>query len=95
LNRTTTAGGFPKGASPFGVLDMAGNAWEWTSTDQDGRNIKDADDKVRNMVIRGGDYQEGSDHVRCDYRWMTPVDPYSGRRPEKKRIGFRCAKNVK
>src|SRR3990167_2310485 len=26
------AGGFPQGASPYGVLDMAGNGWEWVSS---------------------------------------------------------------
>jgi formylglycine-generating enzyme required for sulfatase activity len=46
LGSTTPVDHFPQGASPYGLLDMAGNVWEWTQSLQapypyhadDGRN---------------------------------------------------------
>jgi formylglycine-generating enzyme required for sulfatase activity len=32
---TTPVDAYPQGASPYGVLDLAGNAWEWTSSARD------------------------------------------------------------
>jgi formylglycine-generating enzyme required for sulfatase activity len=95
INTTIEVGYFTEGASPFECLDMAGNVWEWTSTNQDGRTVKEAsEDENVNMTIRGGDYREKADRIRCDYRWAQPMDPYTGRHPSSKVIGFRCVKDM-
>jgi formylglycine-generating enzyme required for sulfatase activity len=83
LGETTPVGIFVDGASPYGVLDMAGNVWEWTRSlwggdwskptftypcdPRDGRENMEADDDVH-RVLRGGAFGLNAGHVRCACR---------------------------
>ena len=50
---------FPKGASPFGVMDLTGNIWQWTDEFQD--------EHTRAATLRGGGYYRPSGS-----RWYFP-----------------------
>ncbi|MCC6602475.1 MAG: SUMF1/EgtB/PvdO family nonheme iron enzyme [Anaerolineae bacterium] len=70
---TTPVTQFPRGASPYGVFDMSGNVWEWTSSTKqaypykadDGRERMNADD---GHVLRGGSWYSDSRTARSAYR---------------------------
>lgn len=73
LNRTSTVGMFPQGATPDGIQDLAGNVYQWTATcfrpypydPADGRE----DPKAEGLrVSRGGVWSAGSTHNRCSCR---------------------------
>ncbi|WP_336206984.1 formylglycine-generating enzyme family protein [Nonomuraea sp. LPB2021202275-12-8] len=74
IGTTTPVGSFPEGASPFGVLDMAGNADEWTSTryaPYPGAPIEvpSAEDWAFDPhVTRGGAFRHDRDLARCARR---------------------------
>lgn len=78
----------PMGASPFGVMDLVANVWQWTD--------EFVDEHTRAAALRGGSsYQPGTSHwyfpqaYRLDqhgkYLLMAPCKDRSGM------LGFRCA----
>lgn len=68
--KTTPVGQFsPAGDSPYGVADLAGNVWEWTSSWYDTRSFGDR----RTRVVRGGAWPSEPATLRATYR--LDVDP--------------------
>lgn len=82
LNNPVAVGLCPHGRSPYGVDDMAGNIWEWTTTlwgsdmaspdfaypyRDDGREVLNADVSIR-RVLRGGCFSSNRMKACCTYR---------------------------
>ena len=81
LKQISPAGMFPAGASPYGILDLAGNVWEWTASRwgkdpykndyrypyriDDGRNDLSGLDL---RVLRGGSWLFDNGNARCTVR---------------------------
>ena len=65
--------GKTKGDSPFGVVDMAGNVWEWGLTDYY-KKTNDIHSDSTARVLRGGSWNGyNAGHFRCDCRhWSDP-----------------------
>ena len=93
---TAPVGSFPAGASAHGVLDLAGNVWEWTADWYEPYSETEPNEppvdpkgpaKGEKRVLRGGDYfGVEPDWSRPSYRWKTIPDTYNHA------IGFRCAR---
>ena len=93
----TPVGVYPLGATPEGVLDLAGNVWEWCADGYDGGYYQACHSQgtVKNptgpdtgaaRVVRGGSWYYGARDCRSAYRGILDPDfryYYTG---------FRCAR---
>ena len=83
-------GAHPKGPSPFGALDMAGNVWEWTASDlaaYPGGQL--SAQPGGHKVIRGGSWTSTRDEANTTFRKGCPA-----RGGDYTEVGFRCVKGL-
>jgi formylglycine-generating enzyme required for sulfatase activity/tRNA A-37 threonylcarbamoyl transferase component Bud32 len=96
---TSPVGSYPTGDSPYGVVDMAGNVWEWVHDIYSGAYYLSqpasnplgpatSESSTPYRVLRGGFWSFGSKYVRAAFRTrgMHLYDINDGY------YGFRCAR---
>ena len=96
-NSSAPVDAFPEGASPYGVLDLSGNQWEWVSSAYRPYPYS-ADDGRENQTpgpirsTRGGGHDSSEDELTTTQRGRNlSRNPRAGHH----NIGFRCASSSK
>jgi iron(II)-dependent oxidoreductase len=94
--RTVPVGSYPKGATPEGVLDLAGNVHEWTASIMKPYPYRAGDGReqpgiMADRVVRGGAADTGPDTLRSSWRGGSVS---RAARAAHHNIGFRCAKDA-
>jgi formylglycine-generating enzyme required for sulfatase activity len=95
--KTSPVGSYPESSSPYGVMDMAGNAWEWVADGYDEkfytRGVKtnpfNSPVPSGKGVIRGGSWNnaEMAQFRVANRCWFYPDNGYTVN-------GFRCVYNI-
>jgi formylglycine-generating enzyme required for sulfatase activity len=82
IGKTIPVGSYPVGASPYGLLDMAGNVWDWCSDWYEADYYKNSPPKNpigpgsgSDRVMRGGSWGSYARSLRCANRYgLGPSD---------------------
>ncbi|MGE0130264.1 MAG: SUMF1/EgtB/PvdO family nonheme iron enzyme [Blastocatellales bacterium] len=79
IGQTSAVGIFPNGASPYGVMDMSGNVWEWCLSNYDKPALDARKENVRTKdtrVLRGGAWFYDLIDARAvsRFNYFTPFD---------------------
>jgi formylglycine-generating enzyme required for sulfatase activity len=103
---TTRVGSFPRGTSPYGALDMAGNVFEWVEDQADWgwyrvtpsvNPVNPPTSFYDFTVIRSGSYRDRFSYLRTYHRHSGHYGDFVGQDApyfRNDRTGFRCAKSL-
>lgn len=86
-NGTWPVGSKPQGASPDGVLDMAGNVLEWTNTCSSSSSLN-ANGNCTQRIVRGGSWHSFGSGLQTYNTSSLPVAL------ENPLVGFRCVYSI-
>ena len=65
IGQTSAVGLFPDGASPYGVLGLSGNVWEWCLNQYEDSSQTAVDASGKSRVVRGGSWFYYRDFARA------------------------------
>jgi serine/threonine-protein kinase len=86
-------GSYPLGKSPFGVMDMIGNAWEWTASDlkpYPGGRLSKPPQEERKLMRGASWFKDQVPDWTATFRGFAA--PAGGK--DYTKVGFRCAKDI-